>query len=772
MNKSQRMQFQAVAVLLGIFFLFLLIIAGIVIGVGKRREQPEGEYIKKQNADILLTAAEMTGIGSGMDPEEPFVTFAQARESFGVFTELREQIARLEEVYEDRHRILSKDWYALYEEVLKIKGLTERITRVELVPLGFGEQVKNAAGETLPESMLVTKDSAFSFLSEDFKEYRFMTVIAYQKDQTLLTVYKGTGADCAMHNVWVMEADPAYFMFFWNDYEIRIDYGEDFAAQAGQIIPEGVREQIADITFQDGRIASVTAKMDKINGKILSLSEENITLEGIGTLSFSEDLKIYQIYDMLAKKYTGDLRIGYDFSDFVISDGKVEACLITRDEAMENIRVLIHNTDYNGKYHEKVSVTADTDFVIRYGTYEAPGQQSFKAGESVEIDAGSEYFTGDRVVVEPAALTGKISLLSVGRSQGIPSYRGQIEIRKMPEGLVVINEVLLEEYLYCVVPSEMPSSYPLEALKAQAVCARTYAYRRMMKSGLPSFGAHVDDSTSFQVYNNIKENVETTKAVRETKGQLLYVGEDLAEAYYYSTSCGFGTTADVWKNAAPQLIYLQAKRIGRIGADEACNGNTLTDEAVFRSYFTNLHERDYESTEGWYRWTYTVDQLDCEILGGRMQKRQQAVKNQILKQGSDGTFSDTGIDSFKKVLGITCNKRGEGGVLDEVLIETDSGMYLITGEYNIRYVLNNGEAKVCRQDGSEVNSPSLLPSSFLVIDTIEGEQGITGYTLTGGGFGHGVGMSQNGARHMAKDGMDALQILAFFYDGSHVAAVY
>ena len=86
-------------------------------------------------------------------------------------------------------------------------------------------------------------------------------------------------------------------------------------------------------------------------------------------------------------------------------------------------------------------------------------------------------------------------------------------------------------------------------------------------------------------------------------------------------------------------------------------------------------------------------------------------------------------------------------------------------------MLNNGEAKVCRQDGSEVNSPSLLPSSFLVIDTIEGEQGITGYTLTGGGFGHGVGMSQNGARHMAKDGMDALQILGFFYYGSHVAEV-
>ena len=98
----------------------------------------------------------------------------------------------------------------------------------------------------------------------------------------------------------------------------------------------------------------------------------------------------------------------------------------------------------------------------------------------------------------------------------------------------MINELLLEEYLYAVVPSEMPASYPLEALKAQAVCARTYAYARILHAGLPEYGAHVDDSTAFQVYNNILENAQTTKAVRETKGELLWYGQELADTYYYS----------------------------------------------------------------------------------------------------------------------------------------------------------------------------------------------------------------------------------------------
>lgn len=771
MNKSERMQFQAVAVLLGIFFLFLLILAGIFIKVRGKKEQPEGEYIKKTDAAILLEAAGISSAGGSLEEQE-YVTFAEVKGSLGEIPALRERVSFLEDTYEEEYMVLKQDWYALYEESLQAKGLTESITKVEVVSLGSGEQIETASGEGMPDNVLITADAAYAFKSQEFSNYRFLPVTAYQKDDVLLTVYEQAGTDYQMKNIWIMESDPAFFLFFWNDYEVRIDY-EGQSGESSWQAEEGIREQIADITFQDGQIASVTAKMEKVNGKILSLGDGEITIEGIGSLPFSEDLKIYQIYDTLLKKYTGDLRIGYDFSDFVIVDGKIEACLITRDEAMEKIRVLIHNSNYEGKLHEKVTVTADTDFTIYYGAYDAPQEQRFGAGEVVEINAGSEYLSGERVTIVPAALTGKIKLLSVERSQGTPSYRGQIELLKMSEGIAVVNEVLLEEYLYCVVPSEMPSSYPLEALKAQAVCARTYAYRKMVKSGLPEYGAHVDDSTSFQVYNNIRENVETTKAVRETKGDLLYVGEELVDAYYYSTSCGFGTTAAIWKSGAGGLDYLQAKRIGRSGADETYNETTLMEEEVFRAFLAEAYESDYESTEGWYRWTYSVEQLDCETLSERMKRRQSAAKNQVLKKGSDGSFSDTGVDSFQKVLRITAAKRGAGGVLDELLIETDHGIYQVIGEYNIRYILNNGEAKVCRQDGSEVNSPTLLPSAFLVIYTAESESdGVTGYTLSGGGFGHGVGMSQNGARHMAEDGMDAMQILTFFYDGSHVSAVY
>ncbi|NLL77279.1 MAG: hypothetical protein GX235_08530 [Clostridiales bacterium] len=79
---------------------------------------------------------------------------------------------------------------------------------------------------------------------------------------------------------------------------------------------------------------------------------------------------------------------------------------------------------------------------------------------------------------------------------------------------------------------------------------------------------------------------------------------------------------------------------------------------------------------------------------------------------------------------------------------------------------------VIRQDGSEMASPTLLPSAYMTIMTSEEEGVVVGYTLIGGGYGHGVGMSQNGAKSMAKAGFDAGDILAFFYQTCEVKNVY
>ena len=369
-------------------------------------------------------------------------------------------------------------------------------------------------------------------------------------------------------------------------------------------------------------------------------------------------------------------------------------------------------------------------------------------------------------VVNPTN-SGRTDLLSVHRNQGVPSYRGNFEIHKTGDGLLLINELLLEEYLYAVVPSEMPSTYPSESLKAQAVCARTYSYGYLEHAGLPALGAHVDDSVNYQVYNNIMEKKSSTDAVRQTEGELLLQDGKPITAYYYSTSCGYGTDDRIWKEegegAAP---YLRSVHIAQDENNESQEiieqtDTTQTDELqkkseqeeALREYLTTIHEEDYEKEEPWYRWSYTVNDLDINLLKKKLQER-------------GISFAD-----FKKVKDMEIIRRAAGGSARTLVISTDQGELQVEGEYEIRYVLNQ-EGEVIRQDDSAYTLSTILPSAYFVMDLQKGKKGITGYTLSGGGFGHGVGMSQNAAKAMAQSGKTYEEILAMFYWNCQLAKKY
>lgn len=570
---------------------------------------------------------------------------------------------------------------------------------------------------------------------------------------------------------------------------------------------EPVREQVADIVLTDGQVTNIVLKKEKINGKVLGADETGIEIEGFGKLPLAEDYKGYRLYDSLEMCTAEDLLFGYSFTDFCIEDGEICGILMVKEEAMEYIRVLIKASDYAGILHACPVITADTAFSVVYGTFDNLKTESHAAGEKIEFGYDSSYFEGSRVWVIPDVLTGKTVIDNLSRSQGTPSYRGRLELLRTEDGIAVINEVLLEEYLYSVVPSEMPAGYPAEALKAQAICARTYAYGHMEHAGYPQYGAHVDDSTSYQVYNNILEQESTTTAVKETYGQLLFTAEGgLAGTYYYSTSCGIGSDANVWKTeAAKEITYLHAKELsgtameqflasasgtaegagdgaaasgtaeaagaGAAAGDTEDMGEALRDEAAFAAFITSKNPDAFEYDEGWYRWSYEVDAMDPDYILEMLKKRY-AANSRLVLTWKDGEYVSEEIGKLGNVTDIYVEKRGAGGVADELVIEGEEGKYKVISEHNIRYVLNDGVSKVSRQDGSQVDSPNLLPSGFFIITVGKEDGNVVGYTLNGGGFGHGVGMSQNGARQMAGRGYSAGDILLFFYENCTVKCIY
>lgn len=377
-------------------------------------------------------------------------------------------------------------------------------------------------------------------------------------------------------------------------------------------------------------------------------------------------------------------------------------------------------------------------------------------------------------------------------------YRGTLEILETEEGYVVINELPVEEYLYSVVPSEMPAGYPMEALKAQAICARTYAYLHVLSPAYPQWNAHVDDTTAFQVYHTVEEQESTTRAVNETEGVVLLApdGRSLAQTYYYSTSCGLGSDAHVWRTPyADDYPYITSRQINRevavevmaqaagnqasggmaqVGAEGQTVGTAAGTPRVaasaplttedFARHIKSTNNADYEAQESWYRWNYDVKQVDLKRMFESLQKRYEANPELILTlQGS--TYVSRPIEELEKLVDMVIEKRQAGGVADEMLIITEKNVYKVITELNIRYILNDGKTKVLRQDETEVVMPSLLPSAFILLENEYEDGEVTGYHITGGGFGHGAGMSQNAAKVMAQEGMRAEEILTFFFAG-------
>lgn len=357
------------------------------------------------------------------------------------------------------------------------------------------------------------------------------------------------------------------------------------------------------------------------------------------------------------------------------------------EEEVKKIRVLLMDDAYENYYHSAVTVQYD--------------------GKEETYTVESDVFSNGSVCIECDEKG--IVITSLHRQQGNPSYQGSIEIQKTDKGLLLINELPVETYLESVVPSEMPASYEEEALKAQAVCARTYAYKQMQKQALAEYGADVDDSVKYQVYGNAVLQESTSKAVRETAGQVIYQGQELIDAYYFSTSAGITSTDEVW------------------GEKEAA------------SYLKSV-ECLYDSEYNWSHWNVEISW-------------EKILKNARKNWGADAEVFHLQID-----------KKSQSGAVIGMTVFTNQGNYKLNGEYEVREFLSPEGCEIVGNNGNVYQGGTLLPSAYFDMDVELGEK----IEIEGKGYGHGVGMSQNGANAMAAQGFTWIEILDYFYENIEI----
>ena len=157
----------------------------------------------------------------------------------------------------------------------------------------------------------------------------------------------------------------------------------------------------------------------------------------------------------------------------------------------------------------------------------------------------------------PVTVTGGASTVLHGSAEnGLSSgaYRGRMVLLREGSGVLAVNHVSLEHYLYGVVPAEMPASWPAEALKAQAVVARSYALTSRAVGGAWDVFADVRS----QVYRGVLAEVaSTTDAVRATRGRVVTVGGQVAQTFFFSTSGGRTASNEEGFGGAP-LSYLRS----------------------------------------------------------------------------------------------------------------------------------------------------------------------------------------------------------------------
>lgn len=327
-------------------------------------------------------------------------------------------------------------------------------------------------------------------------------------------------------------------------------------------------------------------------------------------------------------------------------------------------------------------------------------------------------------------------------------YRGEIELVPASKAgtFHIVNVIEVEDYLKGVVPNEMPVRFGLEALKAQSVAARNYALSPRTKSN-PNYD--LVDSVASQVYFGANtEKPLGNQAVTETSGIVALYGWDLILAQYSSTAGGY---SESYKNTFSDPVtkkfpsdekpYLVAK------PDYPEYGALNKEEDAAEFYKSKPKSFDEESP--YFRW-------EREWNG---QEIQDAVQSTIAAQSTTGFIKPAvqkgeviGIIKELKVL-----KRGDSGKIIKLEIQTDNGNYIVEKELVIRRLLtNHGKA---------------LPSANVVFEHEYNENGELIYIKAyGGGFGHGVGLSQYGAGHMGNDlKMTFDQILKHYYSGITLA---
>ena len=350
----------------------------------------------------------------------------------------------------------------------------------------------------------------------------------------------------------------------------------------------------------------------------------------------------------------------------------------------------------------------------------------------------------------PVQVTSNYGLLGVKglNRAGKPAlYHGAFELVKSnAKTFNLVNMIEVEDYLKGVVPNEMPVHFGLEALKAQSVAARNYVLSPRTKSS-PNYD--VVDSVASQVYFGANtEKQLANQAVEETEGVVAIYDWNLILAQYSSTAGGY-TESYSHAFSDPLTKEFPSKEKPYLKAvPDIISQSPLNTEEAASAYYKSTPDA-YDIRSPYFRWTKEWNAKELHDV----------LQNTLIAQSATGFVHP----AFKKgdklddLVELKVLRRGDSGKIVEMEVITRTQKYKIFKELVVRRLLT--------KDGKA------LPSANVVFDNILDDNGnLVSIKAYGGGFGHGVGMSQYGAGFMGSELKRPYEkILQHYYTGITLA---
>ena len=427
-----------------------------------------------------------------------------------------------------------------------------------------------------------------------------------------------------------------------------------------------------------------------------------------------------------------------------------EAATIQNAPSSEVIRVGIGTQNFGTYQYKDITIFGTSDIQlydnrVPIGAYE-PNQEikiSYSNGMFNIYSAGNIFPEKVEGPIQITCNSGLLGVTGLKRAGKQALYHGAFELAKNSNGTFnLVNMIEVEDYLKGVVPNEMPVHFGLEALKAQSVAARNYVLSPRVKSS-PNYD--VVDSVASQVYFGANTEKElSNKAVEETEGIVAIYNWDLILAQYSSTAGGYTESfANAFSDPKTKEFpsedkpYLQAR-------PDIIGQTPLKSEEAASAYYKSKPNA-YDIRSPYFRWEreWSADEL------------KNALETTLPAQSATGFVHPafTKGDKLDDLVELKVVRRGDSGKIIEMEIVTRSQKYKIFKELVVRRLLT--------KDGKA------LPSANVVFDNNYDEDGnLTSIHAYGGGFGHGVGMSQYGAGFMGSEmHIPYDKILQHYYTG-------